>query len=366
MPKTRASKEISEEDDLHDNNSANPTTLSQLALLISTLQNEVVGLRKEMALAQQPATAKAVVKTEILDASNLPISLENATRKAQSDVQDIQLRDGNSPSSDDFITPNKSFYVKQAIATRELPVAATFHNAPETGQIAILAAKQTDYEKTLSTLGDIYDVVTHFLAFDTHQRKVGNKTQNIMATLEDTVLEQLGLVDHHNIVHMDRKLLETKIAEYYKPWNLSSNKELLLRVIMRIKLNTAADKSRNKQALITHQAGSIKSYILMINKYVGRLQHWLQVDLQMQKPNANLVGPDFPYSTIWQIVQKRLEQFYPEWVHIILDKVDIKGFKQWSGLAEVLMRNLDNAVNTYLANMSVQESFNRIDPTPIV
>ena len=102
MPKTRASKETLDEEETNDSNSANHSPLSQLTTMVASLHQELTQLRKEVVQIQHQRVAQAHVKEEILGAPNPPISLENATRKAQSDVQDIQLRDGNSPSSDDL------------------------------------------------------------------------------------------------------------------------------------------------------------------------------------------------------------------------------------------------------------------------
>ncbi len=92
MPKTRASKETLDEEEISDSNSANHSPLSQLTTMVASLHQELSQLRKEVAKIQHQRVAQGQVKTETLDATNPPISVGNAASKAQADDQDNSLR----------------------------------------------------------------------------------------------------------------------------------------------------------------------------------------------------------------------------------------------------------------------------------
>ena len=250
MPKTRASKQISEVQEVIDNNSTNFSTLSQLATLISSLQNEVAQLRKEWSQIQHLAVAKAVVTKELLDGSKLTTSVNSAREKAQEAEPEITSGELISPTPNDIVAPNKCIPDEPVFVTREFTIDAIFPHAPEQGQIAIRATKQTDHVKTLGLKAHIYDVSTHCMAFDGHHRRIGNSSQNIITSLEDYVLDKFRMAEHQNTTHSDRKILEKKIADHYKPRNIQQQHELMSRILTG---SISAPKSQDDKAYLDAQ-----------------------------------------------------------------------------------------------------------------
>ena len=365
MPTRRTrNKEVSDFDEDDVITDSNPSSVSndQILSLLQKMSAEMSEWRTEqMDLRKEMDDRFALI---ISDGKNGARTIEIKTEPSATPT-----KKQNTPDSQTISTPTFYTAIKQETADNAqnataaiLPTAVHTH-AVGSGTIAIMAARQTDFEHTLDNFSDIFRVMEHIDAFDEHQRRVGSKTQLLSSTIAAEALDQIGLAGHHNVQHMPRETLVKKIMEHFQSWQIQDDLEYLLRIVARVKIKSAEVRG-SKEAQLAAHSHSIITYLLRIDKFVGMLQEWIRCDLQACRPNPNK-APGYPHSTVWHVVEAQLKKQHETWIPVLLRNIDLKEYKQWSKLNAALRKNLTDSLDVYRRSKLTNEAITKALATPV-